>query len=147
MGVRLSATLRGLMASFVYRAATRFSDTDAMGHVNHARALAYLEDARIALLAAAASGGTDLGVSGVILAHLEVDYVREVHVASEPLEVEVWVERVGRSSIALAYSLRQDGEEALRGSTVLVAFDYGAGKSRTLTDAERASLERFRRSE
>jgi acyl-CoA thioester hydrolase len=135
------------VASFIHQAATRFSDTDAMGHVNHARALAYLEDARIALLAAAASGGTDLGVSGVILAHLEVDYVREVHVAMDPIEVEVWVERIGRSSVAIGYSMRQDGEEALRASTVLVAFDYSVGKSRGLTDAERASLERFRRSE
>lgn len=131
---------------FVHRSQVRFGDTDAMGHVNHARLLAYFEDARIALLVAASSaGGTALTVSGVILARLECDYVRPVHLSHDPVEVETWVDRVGRSSIGISYRLLQDGEVAATASTVLVAYDYGAGRSRALTEGERAALERFRR--
>jgi acyl-CoA thioester hydrolase len=45
----------------------RWSDPDSLGHVNHARALSLLEDARLAMADEAP------GDVGLILARLEVD--------------------------------------------------------------------------
>ena len=51
----------------------RWSDPDSLGHVNHARALSLFEDARLAM----AQGGP--GDGGLILARLEVDYLRQLY--------------------------------------------------------------------
>jgi len=118
----------------------RFSDTDMMGHVNHARFLSYLEDARIAYLAAVGGAGGDLMQQGCILAHLEIDYVRPLQFTGDPIAVDVTLDRVGRSSLAMSYTISQGDELAARATSVLVAYDYRTAASRPLSDAERASL-------
>ena len=113
----------------------RWSDPDSLGHVNHARALALLEDARLAM----GDGG-----SGLILARLEVDYLRQLYyrVGERPL-VSSWVTRVGTKSVTMRQELLQDGEVAIRADAVLVMFDFATDTSRPLTDEERAHWTRF----
>ncbi|MFN2451545.1 MAG: acyl-CoA thioesterase [Candidatus Dormibacteria bacterium] len=118
----------------------RFSDTDAMGHVNHARFLSYLEDARIALLAASATDDRGLQVSGVILARLEIDYRRPILLEPAHVSCEVWITGIGTASVEMAYRLRQGAEVAAEASSVLVAYDYAQARSRPLTAAERDGL-------
>jgi acyl-CoA thioester hydrolase len=103
-----------------------------LGHVNHARALALLEDARLAI-------GDGKPGGGMILARLEVDYLRQLYYrVSEPLCVTSWVVRLGTKSITMRQELVQDGEVAIRADCVLVMFDYDTDGSRPLTDEERA---------
>jgi acyl-CoA thioester hydrolase len=131
-------------APFQHRAQVRFSDTDAMGHVNHARLLAYLEDARIALLREAFQGQpAPLWERGIILARLEIDYLRPVPAEAGWIDVPVWVKHIGRSSFTLAYSVRQGGDEVARASTVLVAYDYASASTRLLSESDRLALERM----
>jgi acyl-CoA thioester hydrolase len=107
------------------------------GHVNHARALSLLEDARLAMGARAPGTPSD-GPPGWILARLEVDYVRQLHYrAGERLAVRSWVSRLGTKSLTLRQELLQDGEVAIRSDAVCVLFDHGAGVSRPLTVEER----------
>jgi acyl-CoA thioester hydrolase len=116
----------------------RWGDSDANGHVNHARALGPLEDARLAMVAGAPGtrGGQD---HGLILARLEIDYLRQIHYrVSEHLTVSSRITRLGRSSIGMRQELTQDGEVALRAEMVLVSFDYAADAASPLTDAQRA---------
>ena len=114
-----------------------------MGHVNHARLLAYLEDARIALLHEAFGDHPEpLWQRGIILARLEIDYLRPVDAGSVGVEVLVWVKHIGRSSFTLGYRLEDAGIEMARASTVIVAFDYASASARLLTDSDRAALER-----
>ena len=120
----------------------RFSDTDAMGHVNNARFLTYLEDSRIAMLAKIHDEGVPLGVGGVIVARVECDYVRPILLSPDPLDVYVWIERIGTKSFTFGHRLEQGGEVACRALSVVAAYDYEAGRSRELTDEERAALQR-----
>ncbi len=124
---------------YEHRGQLRFSDSDAMGHVNHARFATLFEDARIGMLRHR-QGGDDLPTSGMILARLEIDYVRPLLVDPEPVLVRTSVTTMGTSSFAIDYELVQHGEVCARGHSVLVAYDYGAGRSRPLTDDERARL-------
>jgi acyl-CoA thioester hydrolase len=119
----------------------RFSDTDAMGHVNHARFLGYFEDARVALIveAFALRNPVDLAV---ILARAEIDYLRPVRYGGGAVDVAVWLTRVGTRSFTLDYALEQQGEVAARGRTTMVAYDYAAARSRPLTETEIAALRR-----
>jgi acyl-CoA thioester hydrolase len=95
----------------------RWSDPDSLGHVNHARALSLLEDARLAMVE---------GPGGAILARLEVDYLRQLYY------------RVGERQ-----ELVQDGEVVIRADSVLVMFDFATDTSRPLTDDERAHWSRY----
>lgn len=116
----------------------RWSDPDAYGHVNHARALSLLEDARLAM---------GLGAPGVvpgrqpdmILARLEVDYLRQLYYrVEERLCVRSWVTRMGTKSFTTRQELVQDDEVAIRLDAVVVFFDSTTDSSRPMTDEERA---------
>ena len=94
---------------FTHIQTLRFSDTDAMGHVNNARFLSYLEDARVALFRDLAGGVDGLLERGVILARVEIDYRRPVELDPHPIECDVWVSRIGTASFDMGYRLRQRG--------------------------------------
>lgn len=114
----------------------RWSDPDSLGHVNHARALGLLEDARLAMVDG--PGGS------IILARLEVDYLRQLYyrVGERPC-VTSWVTRIGTKSLTVRQELVQDGQVAIRADVVLVAFDFATDASRPLTDEERAHWARY----
>jgi acyl-CoA thioester hydrolase len=116
----------------------RWSDPDSLGHVNHARALSLIEDARLAL----GSGGPP-GV-GLILARLEVDYLRQLYYrVGERLCVRSWVTRLGTKSFTVRQELSQDGEVAIRADVVMVLFDFATDSSRPMTEAERAHWSQY----
>ena len=116
----------------------RWSDPDSLGHVNHARALSLLEDARLAM--AEGAGGD----RGIILARLEVDYLRQLHYRTgERLCVRSTVTRLGTRSFTLRQELLQDDAVAIRASVVMVLFDFATDASRAMTDDERAHWSRF----
>jgi acyl-CoA thioester hydrolase len=113
----------------------RWSDPDSLGHVNHARALSLLEDARLAMVDG--PGGS------VILARLEVDYLRQLYYrVGERLCVTSCVTRLGTKSFTVRQELVQDGEVAIRADVVMVMFDFATDASRPLTDDERAHWSR-----
>jgi acyl-CoA thioester hydrolase len=116
----------------------RWSDPDSLGHVNHARALSLLEDARLAMLA-------DLPEApGLILARLEVDYLRQLYYRTgERLVVCTAVTRIGTTSFTVRQELVQDHQVAIRAVAVMVTFDFAADTSRAMTAAERAHWSRF----
>jgi acyl-CoA thioester hydrolase len=129
---------------YEHRGQLRFSDTDAMGHVNHARFATLFEDARIGLLRSIAGGGADLPANGMILARLEIDYVRPLVLDDEPVSVFARVVRIGTSSFSIDYALEQRGAICARGLSVLVAYDYTTASSRALTPSEHAQLDSAR---
>ena len=115
----------------------RWSDPDTYGHVNHARALSLLEDAR--LLMASDAPGVVAGRPDIILARLEVDYLRQLYYrAGERLCVRSWLTRVGTKSFTMRQELVQDDQAAIRLDAVLVVFDITTDASRAMTDEERA---------
>ena len=116
----------------------RWSDPDSLGHVNHARALSLLEDARLAMV----DGGSG---RGVILARLEVDYLRQLYYrVGERLCVSSWVTRLGTKSVTIRQELVQDDQVVIRADVVLVMFDFESDASRALDEQERAHWSGFR---
>ncbi|MFL6239260.1 MAG: acyl-CoA thioesterase [Actinomycetes bacterium] len=126
---------------FTHKVAVRFSDTDMMGHANNSAFNVFLEDARIAFFRSlVAQSGEEFFGRGLIVARVEIDYVRPVFFG-DPIEAEVCIVGVGRSSFRVGYVLRQRGEEVARATTVQVAYDYKANASRPLDDVERDALQ------
>jgi acyl-CoA thioester hydrolase len=116
----------------------RWSDPDSLGHVNHARALSLLEDARLAM------GDGAPGDVGLILARLEVDYLRQLYYRTgERLCVRSVVARLGAKSFTVRQELIQDDEVAIRADVVMVLFDFATDTSRVMTDQERQFWSRY----
>lgn len=81
---------------------------------------------------------------GIILARLEVDYLRQLFYRSgELLPVRSSVVRLGRTSLTMRQELRQDGEVAIAVVAVCVLFDAATDRSRPFTDEERAYWESY----
>ena len=72
---------------FVHRERVRFSDRDALGHVNNAVYSTYLEEARIDILG---------GLTDFILARVEIDFRSELRDADEVV-VRSRLDRIGRT--------------------------------------------------
>ena len=114
---------------------TRFGDTDALGHVNNASFASYAELGRLEFLARIGKSVTSL-----ILATLYIDFRKQVRFR-DPVYIETWVERLGTTSITLLQAVYANGERAADIRSVVVYFDYEAGKARPLTAEMRAALE------
>ena len=84
------------------------------------------------------------GDRGLILARLEVDYLRQLYYrVGERLCVRSTVTRLGTRSLTVRQELVQDDEVAIRASAVMVLFDFATDTSRARTDDERAHWSRF----
>jgi acyl-CoA thioester hydrolase len=130
--------------AYRHRLSVRFRDCDAMGHVNHAVYFTYLEQCRLTFwreLTGKAAPNTR-----VIVARAECDYKAPAYFGDE-LEVRLRVGEIGRSSFGLDYDIVHAEKSHLvaTGKTVMVSYDYAAGKSVPLPDAARALLEALRR--
>ena len=59
---------------FVHRERVRFRDLDAMGHVNNAVFLTYIESARVAFLQSTSARLPTLEDISIIVARIEIDF-------------------------------------------------------------------------
>ncbi|WP_235866278.1 acyl-CoA thioesterase [Serinibacter arcticus] len=120
----------------------RWSDVDLFGHVNNAAFLRFLDDARFATFPRmgvdAAGGLTDAVL--VVVKH-EIDYLAAVPFTAEPVTVEVWVSRIGASSVDFGYEvLSHEGATLLLARSRMVQVDRATGRPRAFGDAERADF-------
>jgi acyl-CoA thioester hydrolase len=115
----------------------RFSDTDAMGHVNNAVYLSYFEVARAGYYRTVTGSTFGIGAQAhdrsFILAEARVTFASPV-AFGEPLSCECRVGWLGRSSFSLEYRLSAEASPFGRarlvahGETVQVMYDYAAGR-------------------
>ncbi|WP_016699605.1 acyl-CoA thioesterase [Actinoalloteichus spitiensis] len=136
------------MAAYVTDIAPRWSDMDSFGHVNNAKMVTLLEEARVGLLFDHPAGsGLDALSRGVVIAHLAIDYHLPVVVTGAPLRVEIAVREVRTSSFTLDYALRRgpavSDPVAASAQTVLVPFDVDAGRPRRLSPVEAEYLSKW----
>ena len=122
-----------------HRLSVRFRDCDAMGHVNHAVYFTYLEQCRLTFWRELT--GWPSPHTRVILARAECDYRAPARFGDE-LEVRLNVGDIGRSSFVLLYEIASVGTDQpiASGRTVMVSYDYEAGKSVPLPEETRALL-------
>ena len=82
---------------------------------------------------------------GMVLARLEVDYLRQLRYrVGERLCVRSTVTRLGTRSLTVRQELTQDDAVAIRADVVMVLFDFTTDTSRPMTDAERAHWSGYR---
>src|SRR4026209_379245 len=108
--IAVAADPRDVLGDFAHRdeVEVRLSDTDAMGHVNNARYLTYVEIARVAYYEDVTGNALPIGVhgaeEGMILAEIRMTY-RSTSFYGETLTVESRVEHIGRSSFGMVHRI------------------------------------------
>lgn len=140
----------------------RWSDLDAYGHVNNAEMLRLLEEARIIALwstddpgAGVDSGEAISGSTAVLdgrpgadtlslIARQEIEYLTPIPYMRQPLDVQLWVGRIGGASLELCYEVWSPAglEPATlyaRAATTLVLADAASGRPRRINARERAA--------
>jgi len=112
----------------------RWDDIDAFGHVNNAKYLTYIQEARFLWAP----------IVEMVVARAEVDYIAPIYEGGRFYDVTLWVEAIGNSSFTMGYEVIGDnGVVHAKVKTVQVAVSMETKKSRPLTDAEREFLNKY----
>ncbi len=140
----------------------RWSDLDAYGHVNNARMLSLLEEARIQAFwvnddgsvghavgaATAVLDATPGATTVTLIARQEVEYLAPIPYQRLPLDIELWIGHMGGASLDVCYEVYSPlGAEPrtlyTRASTTIVLVDAASDRPRRITDDERAAWEPY----
>ena len=131
----------------------RWSDFDAYAHVNNAEMLRLLEEARIQ-----AFWRPDEGDAGVVTAVLdarpgaetisliarqEIEYLAPIPYMRAPIDIELWIGRIGGASLEVCYELYSPtGVEPrvlfTKAATTIVMVTAATGKPQRIPDELRA---------
>ena len=114
----------------------RWRDADALGHVNHAVFLTYLEEGRDAFYVQTL--GSD---PSYVVVRLEVDLRAEVRLSDRRVTVRVEVEGLGTTSLTTRETIFvPSGEVAAEARVVTVRWDADQRKPVPFTETERRRL-------
>lgn len=146
----------------------RWSDLDAYGHVNNAEMLRLLEEARIEAFWATddtatndgtpvdGTGGSGQAVGGstavldgrpgadtlTLIARQEIEYLAPIPYLRQPLDVQLWLGRLGGASLEVCYEVwSPEGTEPktlfTRAATTIVLVDATSQRPRRINERER----------
>ena len=93
----------------------RWSDFDAYAHVNNAEMLRLLEEARIQAFWRPDEGGTGAATAVLdarpgaevisLIARQEIEYLAPIPYMRAPIDIEMWIGRIGGASLEICYCL------------------------------------------
>ena len=116
----------------------RWSDEDALGHVNNARVVTLMEEARLRWTQPRSDSGRFQ--YGTVVASMQVDYLRPLYYQPNMI-VRLSVVRIGTKSFTLRHVGIQDGEPVFDGTSIMVPLAEDGKSSRAINEVERAWLE------
>ena len=129
------------------RLKVRFSDLDALGHVNNARYLTFYEEARIAFfedVVGLSKGSTDWKV---VVAKVEINFRSSIRLGDE-VEIRTRVAHIGSKSYQLesVILVLEDGKERLASDyrVTLVSYDFHTGKTIPVPEKSRELMNAFK---
>ncbi len=118
-----------------YDLLVRWSDLDSYGHVNNVKYYDYLQEARIALIAATLG---EEGSGQWLVVRQDLEYRRPIDFRTTPYAVVTAVAEVGNRSVTLAAEIRDDTTTYATARTVLVGERPWSADQRAALDPTRA---------
>jgi acyl-CoA thioester hydrolase len=149
----MTETTEAARTTYAAQVALRWSDMDAYAHINNVQFLRLLEDARVIAFRdwfdAAGAGDKSLLDEGVLVSRHEIEYRRPLGFRHEPVEIQMWVSRVGGAGFDVAYIVTDPGRRDPAGERVVYAvaetelalYDFANASPRRMRPEERASLQ------
>jgi len=130
---------------FFHAVEVRYGDLDAQRHVNNAKYLTYMEQARLEYVRHLGLwDGESFAELGMIVAEVQITYRAPIHFG-QPVRVGVRVSRLGNKSMLWEYSIEdaQDGSLFASAMSVQVAYDYRENKSTPVPEKWRKKISEF----
>jgi acyl-CoA thioester hydrolase len=127
----------------------RWSDLDAYGHVNNAAMLTLLEESRISVFwhgDLKVDGVADTAAAGAdtltLIGRQEVEYLAPIPYGRDPLDVQLWIGRMGGASLDVCYEVCSPaGADPhvvfARATSSIVLVDAATMRPRRMTERER----------
>lgn len=135
----------------------RWGDLDAYNHVNNVEMMRVLEEARVRTFwrpeDPAEGEGSPLAVidahpgatTNTLISRHEIEYLAPIPYLRDPLDVQLWLGRLGGASLDVNYEVFSPAGRAqtlfARASSTIVLVDATTGRPRRISDAERAAWE------
>ena len=132
----------------------RWSDFDAYAHVNNAEMLRLLEEARIQAFWRPDEGnGTEMATAVLdsrpgaefitLIARQEIEYVAPIPYMRAPIDIEMWIGRIGGASLEICYEIFTPVGVTprtlfTRAATTVVMVRAATGSPQRITDELRA---------
>jgi acyl-CoA thioester hydrolase len=122
----------------------RWDDLDAFGHINNAKYLTYVQEARsdFTWFSRQKAGKKPL-LADMVVARAEVDYIEPIYEGGMDVECQIWITRIGNSSFEMEYEIIHKGVIRSRVKTTQVAVSVETKRSRPLSDEEREFLAEY----
>jgi len=131
--------------NFYHPIEVRYGDLDPQAHLNNAKYLTYMEQARIHYVKHLGlwDGGSFMDI-GIILAKVEITFQAPV-LFGQQVRVGMRTTRLGTKSMEMEYILEdtKTGQALATGSSVQVAYDYRGGQSIPIPDSWRQAIKDF----
>ncbi|HXD61067.1 MAG TPA: thioesterase family protein [Lacisediminihabitans sp.] len=128
----------------------RWSDFDAYAHVNNAEMLRLLEEARIQAFWRPDEGSTAAAATAVLdsrpgaefitlIARQEIEYLAPIPYMRAPIDIEMWIGRIGGASLEICYEIYSPVGVTprtlfTRAATTLVMVKASTGTPQRITD-------------
>ena len=126
------------MQPFVWESRIRFVDTDASGRIHYTALLRHFEAAEFEFLRYLGLKYHQLE-GGYPRAHVECDYLSALR-CDDVISTEVTVDRVGKTSFTLAYSVSSEGQLTAKGKITVVCIDPATERPRPIPEVLAQSL-------
>jgi acyl-CoA thioester hydrolase len=129
---------------FVHRLRVRFHECDPQGVVFYAHYFAYVDVALTEMWREAFGSYGDVVAAGTDVVVVEAAATFRASARfDDDLDVELRVDRLGTTSMAMATAIRRDGEALVEGRVVHVFVDTATMAKKPIPDHMRASLESY----
>ncbi len=116
----------------------RFSDTDALGHINNTKVATWFEGGREGIFRFF-TPDLDPKKWQLIIAKVEISYHGQLFFGQE-IEMRTYVKRIGGASFEVYQELWQHNEKCVSGIATLVNFCYQSQRSQKISDKNRRQL-------
>lgn len=116
----------------------RFSETDALGHINNTVIPVWLEQARRPVFQLF-TPDLDPEKWCLIVARIEIDFVGELRYGAD-VDILTSVTKIGNSSFRVEQRVVQNKEIRAKGLAILVHYDYGESRAKPIPESIRQQL-------
>jgi acyl-CoA thioester hydrolase len=131
------------MSFIPYYPEIRFSDIDAMGHVNNAIYFSYFEQARIHFFQQWIGMEWNWNEHGILVAHNEIDYKMPI-LLTDKVAIHVSVVHIGNRSFTLSYRVEKETPDGpllcSSGASVLVCYNHLKKETTLVPDSWKEKL-------
>jgi acyl-CoA thioester hydrolase len=116
----------------------RFTETDALGHINNTVLPVWFEATRTPIFRFF-TPDLDPKQWKLIIAKIEVEFQGELFYGQE-VEIKTAIRKIGNSSFVIEQSAWQHDEQCALGKTIVVRYDFDNKKAQALSESEKNML-------